>query len=66
MPFAAVANDVDRSAKRRPIYLDYNATTPMAPEVSYAVAEAWLVFTVHPLTVSSQCPNHRSFGYRLS
>ena len=30
----------------RPIYLDFNATTPMAQEVSCAVSEAWRVFII--------------------
>lgn len=25
----------------RPIYLDYNATTPLAPEVAAALIDAW-------------------------
>lgn len=37
---AAAIDDLDKKSVMRPIYLDYNATTPMAPEVSYAVAEA--------------------------
>ena len=41
LSFFAVAEDGDSESMTRPIYLDYNATTPMAPEVSYAVAEAW-------------------------
>ena len=41
MSFADVTNNVDKKSSMRPIYLDYNATTPLAPEVSYAIAEAW-------------------------
>ena len=41
MSFEAVTDDGDSKSMMRSIYLDYNATTPMAPEVSYAVAEAW-------------------------
>ena len=37
------AND---NGDMRPIYLDYNATTPMAQEVSFAVSEAWRVFII--------------------
>ena len=47
---AAAIDDLDKKSVMRPIYLDYNATTPMAPEVSYAVAEAWLVFIISTLT----------------
>ena len=49
---AAAIDDLDKKSVMRPIYLDYNATTPMAPEVSYAVAEAWLVFIISTLTKS--------------
>ena len=41
MSFEAVTDNGDCKSMMRSIYLDYNATTPMAPEVSYAVAEAW-------------------------
>ena len=60
-----IEEDEDDESRSTPIYLDYNATTPLALSVSRAIISLSLSSSLTPFTYGNPSSSHPVFGAKM-